>query len=98
MRVKHWIIILFSGALWFVMGLVLMTKGMKLIIFSSIEITDNLALISHQRKAIIIIASGILIGFIKGRYILVKKVARTVKSILSFEITAANSSKLLLIK
>lgn len=85
-HMKHRSWIAFSGFLWFFIGFSLLYKGIKLITeaaFSvhslSFSMRDTFG--SPQQAATIFIALGLLIGFIKGRFVLVKTVRRVVTRI-----------------
>lgn len=93
MRLTHPMCILLSGAVWLGVGIMLLTKGLNLVVqaahpdhFSAKAwIIPSLTSIAGGREqaALLIIATGLLLGFIKGRWVLVKSVQRTVTRILS---------------
>ena len=83
MRIKHWMIILFSGSIWFVIGAGLMFKGLRLIVYGNGTFAGSGDFFSHQMRAVLLISIGLLIGFIKGRFILIKTIKRLVTRILS---------------
>ena len=70
MSQRKWII--FSGFVWAVIGLLLLYKGLKL--FNQF---------SNPQAAVVWIAAGLFIGFLKSRFILSKTVQRISKRILS---------------
>ncbi len=75
------IAIALSGVLWMGIGLMLLTKGLKLLVAAGKGEQTTLALISI----------ALLIGFIKGRLILAKTVKRVVARITSLsQVTFAN--------
>lgn len=75
MKHRGWIAL--SGFTWFFIGAFLLYKGLHLIT----EATQGGGL-SHQ-AANIYIAVGLVVGFFKGRFVLVKTVRRVVSRILS---------------
>lgn len=93
MRLTHPVCILLSGAVWLGVGIMLLTKGLNLVVQAAHPdhfgakawIIPSLATVAGGREqaALLIIATGLLLGFIKGRWVLVKSVHRTVAHILS---------------
>ena len=84
-------IIFLSGLLWLVIGFFLFSKGVNLIIgaLSAIE-EDHFSFIQSfspflgpMFSALVLVALGLSIGYVKGRYVLMKTVKRVVKRILS---------------
>ena len=73
MKLKHtpWIIV--SGSLWLVVGIFLLTMGLKKIVLGT----------NAEQTALIFISIGLLIGFVKGRFVLSKTVQRVCHRILS---------------
>ena len=87
-RMKHrgWITI--SGFLWFFVGVFLLYKGLHLITQALLQphsLCSQMQGIfgTAQQAAMACIALGLLIGFCKGRFILVKTVRRVVSRIVS---------------
>jgi hypothetical protein len=87
-----WIMI--SGMIWFIVGIGLLTLGLNFIVFKAqVETHETTSLIAkiaplaggREQAALALIAIGLIIGFIKGRYVLVKTVRRVVERILSSE-------------
>ena len=87
-----WIAI--SGVTWFVIGMGLLTLGLHFIIHKAQvelgETTSLLAKISplaggREQAALALITIGLIIGFIKGRFVLTKTVKRVSERILSLE-------------
>jgi hypothetical protein len=87
-----WIAI--SGMIWFVVGVGLLTLGLNFILYKaqveSHETTSLIAKISpmaggREQAALVLIVVGLIIGFIKGRFVLVKTVKRVVERILLLE-------------
>jgi hypothetical protein len=84
-----WIAI--SGMIWFIIGIGLLTLGLNFIIYKAqIEFHETTSLIAkiaplaggRERAALTLIVIGLIIGFIKGRFVLVKTVRRVVERIL----------------
>lgn len=87
-----WIAI--SGLVWFVVGIGLLTLGLNFIVFKAQmmpnETTSLIAKIApmaggREQGALALIAIGLVIGFIKGRFVLVKTVKRVSERILALE-------------
>lgn len=85
-----WIVI--SGLIWFLVGIGLLTLGLNFIIFKAqMDYSDATSLIAklspltggREQAALALIALGLVLGFIKGRYALGKTVRRFVERILS---------------
>lgn len=86
MRQRQWIA--FSGFFWFAMGAFLLYKGLHLIndaSFLSNSLCHRWAGFfgSSQQTATVLVGVGLLVGFIKGRFVLVKTVRRVVGRIAS---------------
>lgn len=88
-----WIVI--SGIVWFVVGIGLLTLGLNFIVFKAqaepFETTSLIAKISpitggREQAALALIIVGLIIGFLKGRFVLVKTVKRVVERILSLPV------------
>jgi hypothetical protein len=79
---KFWIA--FSGIMWFAVGVFLLLCGVKLVVFSSIEGASHsfmfsklfAMLKSREQAALILVTAGLILGFMKGRYVLSKTVRR----------------------
>lgn len=78
-----WIVI--SGLIWFVVGVGLLTLGLNFIVFKAqIDVSDTSSLIAklspltggREQAALALIIFGLIIGFIKGRFVLGKTVRR----------------------
>jgi hypothetical protein len=92
MNVKPTVAIAFSGFLWLIMGIFLLMKGLNLIVLAihPEQFSVTSALIPFlarfagkaESAALIIIAFGLVLGFVKGRFVLSKSVKRTVQRIL----------------
>jgi hypothetical protein len=85
-----WIAI--SGLVWFLVGMGLLTLGLNFIVFKAqIDFTETSSLIAklsslaggREQAALSLITIGLIIGFIKGRYVLGKTVRRVVSRIVS---------------
>ena len=88
-----WIVI--SGIVWFVVGIGLLSLGLNFIIFKAqMEMFETTSLIAklaplaggREKAALVLITLGLVMGFIKGRFILVKTVRRVVERILSLSL------------
>jgi hypothetical protein len=83
MKHRGWIAL--SGFLWFFIGTSLLYKGLQLITqaaFSPDSLCSKWQLFgSPQQTATCFIAVGLLVGFIKGRFVLAKTVRRVVSRI-----------------
>ncbi len=90
MRVSKQMAILFSGAVWLGVGFMLLSKGLILLVTATTA-TDSLPWLEQtmhfigdkQQSALFLISLGLLVGFIKGRMILIKTVKRVVHRIMS---------------
>lgn len=84
MKLSYRTSILFSGCLWLVVGVFLLSKGLGFVILAEKEgILKSLSLFigSQEKAALFVISSALLVGFIKGRFILSKTVKRIVTRI-----------------
>ncbi len=61
-----------SGLVWLAIGAFLLMKGLSLITAANLE---------NEQAAVILISAGLLIGFVKGRFVLSKTVKRVVARI-----------------
>ncbi len=84
-----WIAI--SGIIWFIIGVGLLTLGLNFIVYKAqIDVHETSSLIAkiaplaggRERAALALILIGLVLGFIKGRFVLVKTVQRVVGRIL----------------
>jgi len=84
-----WIAI--SGMIWFIIGIGLLTLGLNFIVYKSqIEWQETTSLIAkiaplvggREQAALTLIVIGLILGFLKGRFILMKTVRRVVERIL----------------
>jgi len=84
-------LIVFSGLLWLVIGVHLLIKGLVLLVLAAYYPEQPLTLFpalrgissSSGQIAVILVSVGLLVGFLKGRYMLAKTVRRVVGRILS---------------
>jgi hypothetical protein len=87
MGVKFWIS--FSGVLWFVIGVFLLLVGVKFVVYASVKGAPHSPLFalfkSKEQGALVFVACGLLLGFVKGRFVLRKTVSRVVKRIRSLK-------------
>ena len=81
-----WIAI--SGMIWFIVGIGLLTLGLNFIVFKAqmepLETTSLVAKIAskaggREQAAMVLIVIGLVLGFFKGRFVLVKTVRRVVE-------------------
>jgi hypothetical protein len=88
-----WITI--SGMVWFVVGIGLLTLGLNFIVHKAqVEVHETTSLIAglssiaggREQAALVLIVIGLIVGFLKGRFVLVKTVKRVVERILSLEL------------
>lgn len=92
MKLSHATWILFTGAVWFAIGSLLLSKGLGFIILafhfpdtaSSLMASLNAVAGPGYQAALFIIFLGLLIGFFKGKFVLAKTVERVVSHIRSF--------------
>jgi hypothetical protein len=83
---KHRTWIALSGFLWFFIGLGLLYKGLHLITEAAFQPNSLCFRLqtyfgSAQQSAVVFIGIGLMIGFFKGRFVLVKTVQRVVTRI-----------------
>jgi hypothetical protein len=91
MRISHAFMIILSGAVWLLIGLFLLIKGLGLLVtaahFSAepflITPLVNLAG-TREQAALLLVALSLVVGFLKGRFVLAKTVKRSVERIFSF--------------
>jgi hypothetical protein len=84
---RTWFII--SGIKWFAIGVMLLTKGLRLITSAADHVAVKAPLInffqsftsSRHQAALLIICLGLFVGFIKGRTVLAKTVSRIAERI-----------------
>lgn len=90
---NHRSLIIFSGAIWFVVGSFLLQLGLRLLMgtlepeatFSSMLTFVSFRMGSLENAVILLITLGLIIGFFKGRFVLGKSVKRLVSRIRSFQ-------------
>lgn len=70
MKARGWIA--FSGFVWFVMGFFLLMQGFRFLTQMALRI----------EMAVFLIALGLLVGFLKGRYVLSKSARRVIQRII----------------
>ena len=92
MRLSKTIWIVISGLIWFIVGIGLLTLGLNFIVFKAqVDLGDTTSLIAklapltggREQAALALIATALIIGFIKGRFVLAKTVRRVVERIMS---------------
>ncbi len=89
MSKRAWITI--SGMIWFIVGIGLLTLGLNFIVFKAqIETHETTSLIAkmapiaggREKAAMTLIVIGLILGFLKARFVLIKTVRRVVERIL----------------
>lgn len=92
MRLSKTLWITISGVIWLIVGIGLLTLGLNFIVHKAqIDFQETTSLIakitplagSRQQAALLLITLGLVIGFIKGRFVLTKTVRRVVERIMS---------------
>lgn len=90
MRLNHVPLIFISGSLWLIGGIILLSRGLAFLVLSAHAetlpaMTGALASVvgSAQQASLCSIFVGLLIGFLKGRFILSKTASRLVYKIIS---------------
>lgn len=95
LKFKHVTLIVLAGAIWLLMGIYLLNMGLHLISekaalhFYETHTSSLLGILAAyfggiQEAAVALIASAMLIGYFKGKYVLAKTVSRMVKRIREF--------------
>lgn len=74
-NMKRYQALLFSGGIWFFGGLSLLSKGLRFLATPPQGIAES-SIQAYQNQAVFYVAIALLIGFIKGRFILSKTVKR----------------------
>ncbi len=92
MRLNHFKLIILSGLMWLGIGGYLLSLGMNFIVRTAeLGAAETASLIarfapiagSREQAALLLVVIGLLIGFIKGRYVLSKTAKRLVQKIIS---------------
>jgi hypothetical protein len=76
----------FSGMIWFGVGLMLMIKGLKFVVMAGVSEGNRPLLTSlggGDQAVFILIVAGLLIGFLKGKFVLARSAKRIIGYILS---------------
>jgi hypothetical protein len=93
LKLRHTTLLIFSGAVWLVIGIFLMQLGFNLIVGSTLdsllpgkshpimEFFESYS--SRTQIALIMIALSLMVGYLKGKYVLGKSAQKGVKHILS---------------
>jgi hypothetical protein len=90
--VNHFKLIVFSGLLWLGIGAYLLTLGMRFVVgVAQGAVGDTTSLIAifsplaggREQAALLLIIIGLLIGFLKGRFVFTKTVQKVVQRIIS---------------
>ena len=93
MKFKHRTLIMIAGIVWFAIGIGLLTLGIRFIIgailypdqaggFSLLALVTNMTG-DRQNAVIILLTFALLLGLVKGRFVLAKTVQRQVTRIFS---------------
>ncbi len=91
MRISVRSALLFSGLTWFGIGFFLLTKGLQFIVLSvamkgTAPLTSLLGeIVQREQVAVILISASLLLGAIKGRFVLQKKAKKLSDRLLSQE-------------
>jgi len=90
MKIRQGAAIALSGITWMGVGILLLTKGFSLILTpqgpeSMALFTPKLVSLagSAQQVALILVCIGLLVGYLKGRFVLSKTASRVISSIVS---------------
>ena len=101
MKIKHSKLIVFSGMLWLVVGASLLNFGLKLLTHTHSFSSFFAFFGAKEEGTTLLIATAILVGILKGKYILKKSAARVLTRIYSLPnplpITQAYSGPYLLL-
>lgn len=88
LKFSHTTLILLSGSVWFLVGLYLLPLGIHFLVTSS-QISASLPLttlmgsfISPENTTILLVAIGLYIGYMKGRYVLSKAAQKGINRLL----------------
>ncbi len=89
MKIRHGAAIIFSGALWMGVGVLLLVKGFSLLLHPAVGkvslLMPYMGSFAEQKEqaSLILISIGLVIGFFKGRFVLAKSAARVIARIVS---------------
>lgn len=89
MKIRHGAAIIFSGALWMGVGVLLLVKGFSLLLHPAAGSTSILMSYmgsfaeQKEQASLILISVGLVIGFFKGRFVLAKSASRVIARIVS---------------
>ncbi len=84
MKLRPWNVILFTGLVWLLVGFFLTLKGLKLIVSGVFSENFFISWIgSFENASLVLIACSLLLGFIKGRFVMIKTINRVTKHLLS---------------
>lgn len=88
MKLNHVSAIIVSGVVWLFVGIMLLTKGLSLIVLAAHFSETPSTFISWfgggEQAALLLISAALIIGFVKGRFVLSKSVDKVSQRILSF--------------
>jgi hypothetical protein len=89
MKIKQGFAIVLSGMIWMGVGVMLLIKGFSLLLHpvagkSSLLLPYFDAFsVSREQASLVLVASGLVLGFLKGRLVLAKSASRVLKRITS---------------
>jgi len=89
MKHRGWIF--FSGLIWFAIGIMLMLRGLDLLVTASKNLSEATLFLDRfspnpekrEQTSLFLIAIGLLVGYIKGRFVLMRTVRKVVQRICS---------------
>lgn len=84
MRIRSWNVVFFTGFVWFAIGFFLTLKGLNRIVYGIAEggfLCRWLG--SVQQASLLLIALALIIGYAKGRFVMIKTVRRVVKHLIA---------------
>jgi hypothetical protein len=89
MRIKQESLLMFSGLSWFGIGFFLLSKGLRLLVLSSMTDGPLVRIVlkynpQREQAVVLLIAAALFIGFFKGRFALRKSALRIATRIRSF--------------
>ncbi len=89
MKIKQGLAIVLSGMIWMGVGVMLLIKGFSLLLHPVIGASSLLLpyfdafSVSREQASLVLVASGLVLGFLKGRFVLAKSASRVIARIVS---------------
>lgn len=88
MKIRHGTAIVLSGTLWIMVGVMLLFKGFSLLLHPAVGQSSSLlpfiqSIAGKQEAPLVLVCLGLLIGFLKGRFVLAKTAERVIRGIVS---------------